>query len=220
MACARNLIVILVAILFSACATSKERAVIQPANPPFASQPQKLPAHERVRMVTSLGDIVLELDRERAPVSVANFMRYVERGEYNGTIFHRVMPNFVIQGGGYTPGFVEIASHGVIRNEWRNGLKNVRGTIAMAREAAPDSATSQFFINVADNARLDTGRDVTGGAGYAVFGRVVEGMGVVDRIQRLPVTTRGTTTRAGEPGETLENVPAAPPVIERIERAG
>jgi cyclophilin family peptidyl-prolyl cis-trans isomerase len=212
---------VLTLFLLGACATTEERSIIQPASS-AAGQPaahtKKPPAKERVRMVTSLGEIVLELDRERAPVSVANFMRYVDRGEYNGTIFHRVVQNFVIQGGGYTPSFAEIPTYGVIKNEWQNGLKNVRGTIAMARETAPDSATSQFYINVADNTRLDGAREVTGGAGYAVFGHVVEGMDVVDRIQRLAVTTRDTRTATGEPGETLQNVPTPAPVIERMER--
>jgi peptidyl-prolyl cis-trans isomerase A (cyclophilin A) len=181
----------------------------------------------RVRMETTKGDIVVELDREHAPISVANFLKYADRGDYDGTIFHRVMENFVIQGGGWTPdphdGLVERArlekekGHPdvPIKNEWHNGLKNSRGTIAMARETDPDSATREFYINVQDNPKLDTPRDKTGNAGYAVFGRVVEGMDVVDAIRRVPTKTVNVT---GVDDGSMENVPVEPVLIRKVQR--
>jgi len=145
--------------------------------------------HPRVKMETTLGDIVLELDAEKAPVSVWNFIKYADDKFYDGTIFHRVMKTFMVQGGGFTPELDEKAAglRPGIKNEWQNGLKNERGTISMARQGgAPDSAAAQFFINVVDNAKLDTPqRD---GAGYAVFGRVVEGMETVDKIRDTEVS--------------------------------
>lgn len=167
----------------------------QPPTKPAASQPATVPSadglHPHVTLETTLGNIVLELDGEKAPISTKNFIDYVEAGFYNGTIFHRVMPDFMIQGGGYTPDLTEKRDglRPPIRNEWQNGLKNQRGTIAMARTMAPDSATAQFFINVVDNTQgnphdLDTPR---GGAAYAVFGRVIEGMDAVDKIKATEV---------------------------------
>ncbi len=134
-----------------------------------------------VLMETSEGDIVFELDETAAPVTVFNFVRYVNEGFYDGTIFHRVMPGFMVQGGGFTPEMTEKTTHSQIINEAANGLKNTRGTIAMARTGMPHSATSQFFINLGDNAMLDYGsaRDPNG---YAVFGKVIKGMDVVDAI--------------------------------------
>lgn len=152
-------------------------------------------ASPRVRLETSLGAIVLELDAARAPATVANFLQYVREGHYDGTLFHRVIPGFMIQGGGFA--IPDGAASGQMRQkptrapialESRNGLRNQRGTIAMARTSAPDSATSQFFINVVDNPMLDAPNP--DGHGYAVFGRVVEGMAVVDRIRAVPTTTR------------------------------
>ena len=142
--------------------------------------------HPRVKMATSVGDIVLELNAEKAPITVDNFLHYAESKYYDGTIFHRVMSNFMIQGGGFT---VEMdkKTEGLlppIKNEWKNGLKNERGTISMARTQAPNSATSQFFINVVDNGGLDQPR---GGAAYCVFGKVVEGLDVVDKIKDTEV---------------------------------
>ena len=140
--------------------------------------------HPRVKLSTTLGDIILELDAEKAPVSTINFMQYAKDGYYNGTVFHRVMSNFMIQGGGFTPDIVQKKEglRGGIRNEWSNGLKNTRGTIAMARLGGqPDSATAQFFINVVDNDRLS--QQQPDGAGYAVFGKVTEGMDTVDKIR-------------------------------------
>ncbi len=136
----------------------------------------------------ALGRIVIALNPEKAPLSVDNFLQYVRAGHYDGTVFHRVMPNFMIQGGGYTPELVEKPTRPPIKNEARNGLRNVRGSVAMARTNDPNSATSQFFINVRDNHRLDFG---ISGAGYAVFGEVVEGLEIADRISVTPTTTRG-----------------------------
>lgn len=177
----------------------------------------------RVTMQTSEGEITLELDRSLAPITVDNFLTYAGRGAYDGTTFHRVVPGFVIQGGGWTPDLQERAKLDAaagrpdtpIPNEWANGLKNARGTIAMARETDPDSATREFFINLADNARLDIGREVSGNAGYAVFGRVVKGMDVVDRIAGVP------THAVDVPGVTdgsMKNIPVEPIVIRRVRR--
>ncbi|MFG2299026.1 peptidylprolyl isomerase [Streptomyces sp. NPDC048603] len=157
-----------------------------------------------VLLVTSFGDIELELDAEKAPVSVNNFIRYVSSGFYNNTIFHRVIPGFMVQGGGFTDLMVEKNTREMIVNEAGNGLHNTRGTVAMARTSVPDSATSQFFINVADNAALDPGPD----AGYAVFGKVTKGIDVVDRIVNAP-----TTTKNGMP-----DVPTDPVYIKRATR--
>ena len=144
----------------------------------------------RVSLETSMGVIVLELDAEKAPVTVANFLQYVRDGHYDGTIFHRVISNFMIQGGGFTPNMQQKPTRAPIPLESRNGLRNTTGTIAMARTQVPDSATAQFFINVKDNDFLDqaNSRD---GHGYAVFGRVVSGMDVVEKIRTVPTSRRG-----------------------------
>ncbi len=144
-----------------------------------------------VLMATTAGDITLELDPVRAPISTRNFLDHAAAGHYDGTVFHRVIPAFVVQGGGWTSDLVERAKIDAaagradtpIRNEWQNGLRNVRGSIAMARDAEPDTATREFYINVADNAKLDTAREKTGNAGYAVFGRVVHGWEAVEKIR-------------------------------------
>lgn len=141
---------------------------------------------QTVRLATSQGDIVLELDAEKAPKTVENFVRYVRAKHYDGLIFHRVIDGFMIQGGGYTPDLSEKPTRAPIPLEAGKGLSNVRGSIAMARTSDPNSATAQFFINVADNVRLDSA-----GGGYAVFGRVVEGMEVVDQIRSVAVAPRG-----------------------------
>ncbi len=144
----------------------------------------------KLLMKTSKGDIHLELDEQAAPVSVANFCTYAAEGHYDGTIFHRVIPGFMIQGGGFTPDMRQKSVKQPIRNEWRNGLKNKRGTIAMARLGGnPDSATSQFFINVKDNAFLD--QPQPDGAAYAVFGQVTSGMEVVDAIVAVKTKSHG-----------------------------
>jgi peptidyl-prolyl cis-trans isomerase B (cyclophilin B) len=141
-----------------------------------------------ITLKTTHGDIVLELDEDNAPISSANFRQYVEDGFYDGTIFHRVIGNFMIQGGGLTPDMAQKTTRAAIENEAKNGLKNDRGTIAMARTMDPHSATAQFFINVKDNDFLNyPGQD---GWGYCVFGKVVEGMDVVDRIRDVETTTK------------------------------
>ncbi len=141
---------------------------------------------QKVKLATSAGDIVVELDASKAPKSVANFVEYVKAGHYNGTVFHRVIDSFMIQGGGMAADLREKPTRAPIPLEAGNGLSNLRGTLAMARTGAPDSATSQFFINVVDNPRLDTA-----GGGYAVFGKVVDGMDVVDKIRLVPVGNQG-----------------------------
>ena len=157
----------------------------------------------RVQVETSEGTFVLELDTARAPLSAENFLRYVRDGFYDGTVFHRVIPNFVVQGGGFDASLAERKGHAPIPNESGNGLSNARGTVGLAREESPHSGTSQFYINLMDNAALDP---LPSRWGYAVFGRVVEGMDVVDRIAHLPT-------------QTVENVgtdvPVARPFIKR-----
>ncbi|MFM7849494.1 MAG: peptidylprolyl isomerase [Rubrivivax sp.] len=145
---------------------------------------------QRVVLATSQGDITLELDRDKAPRTVDNFIQYLRSGHYDGTIFHRVIDNFMIQGGGMQAGMIEKATRAPIPLESRNGLTNLRGTVAMARTMAPDSATAQFFINVRDNPFLDAA-NARDGNGYAVFGKVVAGMEVVDRIKAVPTAARG-----------------------------
>lgn len=145
---------------------------------------------QRVLLNTSMGDIVIELEPAKAPRTVDNFMQYVRSGHYDGTVFHRVISDFMIQGGGYKTDMAEKPVRSPIALESRSGLSNARGAVAMARTAVPDSATAQFFINVKDNAFLDqpNARD---GNGYAVFGRVVAGMDVVDKIRAVPTRTLG-----------------------------
>jgi cyclophilin family peptidyl-prolyl cis-trans isomerase len=137
---------------------------------------------------TVFGTVTIALNPEKAPISVRNFLRYVRSGHYEGTVFHRVIPGFMIQGGGFTPALEEKPTQGPIRNEAKNGLRNSRGTVAMARKNDPDSADSQFFVNLRDNHRLDYG---IGGAGYAVFGEVIEGMDVMDKVAVVPTASRG-----------------------------
>jgi cyclophilin family peptidyl-prolyl cis-trans isomerase len=140
-----------------------------------------------VKLQTSMGDIVIQLDEEKAPITTANFLSYVKSGFYDGTIFHRVIPNFMIQGGGVTVDMAEKPTSAPIKNEASNGLKNNRGTIAMARTNNPDSATAQFFINLINNDYLNYS---TGNAGYAVFGKVIQGQDVVDKIGAVKTTTK------------------------------
>ncbi|MCK4865062.1 MAG: peptidyl-prolyl cis-trans isomerase [Gammaproteobacteria bacterium] len=147
---------------------------------------------KQVKLETSLGDITLELDLTRAPVTVLNFLKYVRSGHYDGTIFHRVIKEFMIQGGGFTPEFVRKEPDATIKNEAANGLKNVRGSIAMARTNDPHSASTQFFINVVDNSFLDhTDKNSPRGWGYAVFGHVIKGMNVVDKIRNVRTGSAG-----------------------------
>lgn len=160
-----------------------------------------------VRLETSRGPIVIALEPQQAPKTVANFLQYVDDGFYDGTLFHRVIDGFVVQGGGLTPGLRPKATRGPIQNEADNGLRNETGTVAMARTSDPHSASAQFFINLADNDFLDHVAPVPEAWGYCVFGRVVEGMDVVAAIARVP-----TTTRDGMPDVPVEDV-----LIERAE---
>jgi len=170
----------------------------------------KVPAHAHIEMVTSLGTIKLELDGKQAPITVAHVLALVDSGYYDGTIFHRVIPGFMAQGGGYTPGLKLKEKKQTIANESGNGLTNVRGTIAMARTGDPHSANSQFFINVADNARLDPTKDPYRGSwGYTVFGQVIEGMEVVDAI---------VDSNTGPAGEFRKDVPIVPVIIKNVSR--
>ncbi|MFH0810128.1 MAG: peptidylprolyl isomerase [Pseudomonadota bacterium] len=161
----------------------------------------------KVVLKTSAGDITLELYPDKAPVTVANFLSYVKDGFYKGTVFHRVIPGFMLQGGGFTPTMAEKPTRASIKNEAANGLNNDRGTIAMARTNVPDSATAQFFINVANNAFLNHRGSSPQSFGYAVFGRVTKGMEVVDKIVAVPTKTLGH----------YENVPVTPVMIESVE---
>jgi peptidyl-prolyl cis-trans isomerase A (cyclophilin A) len=158
-------------------------------------------AAPRVVLSTSEGDITLELNAQKAPKTVENFLAYMKASHYDGTIFHRVIDGFMIQGGGFTPDLKQKPTKAPIPLESRNGLKNERGTVAMARTSVPDSATSQFFINLVDNARLDYPNP--DGNGYAVFGKVVAGMDVVDKIRAVATTSTGAH----------QNVPAKPVLI-------
>ena len=159
---------------------------------------------QKVKLQTSAGDIVLELDAGRAPKTVANFVEYVQAGHYDGTVFHRVIPNFMIQGGGFTPDMAQKPTRPPIPLESRNGLSNVRGSVAMARTMVPDSASAQFFVNVVDNPFLDAA-NARDGHGYAVFGKVVQGMDVVDKIRAVPTANRGPH----------QNVPVEPVLIRK-----
>jgi peptidyl-prolyl cis-trans isomerase A (cyclophilin A) len=159
---------------------------------------------QKVKLSTSLGDIVVELDREKAPKTVDNFLQYVKSGHYDGTIFHRVIENFMIQGGGMKADMSEKATRAPIPLESRSGLTNERGTLAMARTPDPNSATAQFFINVKDNPFLDQA-NARDGNGYAVFGKVVSGMDVVDKIKAVPVTNKGGH----------QNVPTTPVTLKK-----
>lgn len=157
-----------------------------------------------VEMKTNAGTIIIELDQEKAPKTVANFLQYTRDGFYNGTIFHRVIDGFMIQGGGFEPGMKEKATRKSIENEAKNGLKNEAGTIAMARTPDPHSASAQFFINLKNNQFLDyPGQD---GWGYAVFGKVTKGMEVINKIAKVPTSISGGH----------EGVPTAPVVIESV----
>jgi len=155
----------------------------------------------KVKLTTSMGDIVVQLNPDKAPKTVANFLQYVREKHYDGTIFHRVIDGFMIQGGGFTPDMVQKPMHAPIPLEASNGLKNDKYTIAMARTSAPDSATAQFFINVNDNAMLNAPQP--DGHGYAVFGKVVEGQEVVDKIKAVAVSNKGP----------YQNVPNTPVTI-------
>ncbi len=169
---------------------------------------KEISAKPTVIMETSEGKIRVELFADKAPVTVKNFLQYVDEGFYNGTIFHRVIEGFMIQGGGFTPDMQQKTTRPPIKNEASAELKNELGTLAMARTAVVDSATAQFFINVQNNANLDHRDETPRGFGYAVFGKVVEGMDVVDKIKKVPTTTSGMH----------QNVPKTPVVIQQVRR--
>jgi peptidyl-prolyl cis-trans isomerase A (cyclophilin A) len=178
------------------------------AQAPAAPTPSpSAPTGPVVVLETSAGRIRIALDQEKAPLSTANFLKYARSGHYANTVFHRVIPRFMIQGGGMTVELKEKPTSAPIRNEARNGVRNLRGTVAMARTNDPNSATSQFFINLKDNPFLDFGIQ---GAGYAVFGKVIEGMEVVDQIAAVPTKTAGP----------YENVPSTPVLIKSVKVEG
>lgn len=160
-----------------------------------------------VKLHTNFGTITLELDAKKAPDTVANFLEYVKSGFFDNTVFHRVIDGFMIQGGGFEPGMKQKAVRPAIKNEASNGLKNKAYTVAMARTSEPNSATAQFFINISDNAFLDHTAPTPQGWGYAVFGRVVEGNDVIDRIRKVRTGTRGMH----------QDVPLDDVIIERAE---
>ncbi|WP_417442290.1 peptidylprolyl isomerase [Idiomarina sp.] len=171
-------------------------AEIQPDNP-----------FPRVKLVTSMGDITVELNRDAAPLTVKNFFRYVKKAQYNDTIFHRLVPDFVIQGGGYDEDFQDKPSYEKVVNESGNGLKNEYGTVAMARERGPHSATRQFFFNLNDNSSLDPD---DGDWGYTVFGRIVDGLDVLEAMAELE-------SQAYSDDIGWADVPVDPPILKRIE---
>lgn len=156
-----------------------------------STQGPSMSTNPRVQLQTSQGDIVIELDAEKAPKTVENFLTYVKEGFYDGTVFHRVINNFMVQGGGFDAGMKQKQTHAPVENEADNGLKNNRYTLAMARTADPHSATAQFFINVADNDFLNFTSPTPNGWGYAVFGKVVEGTDVVDKIKGVKTGNKG-----------------------------
>ena len=192
----------------SAFAQTKQAPVTKPAMP-VAAATTEAPANPKALIKTSLGDITVELDAAKAPKSVENFVKYANDGFFNGTIFHRVIGNFMIQGGGFTPDLRQKPTRPSIPNEAKNGLSNKRGTLAMARTPDPNSATAQFFINLVDNRNLDFVSDERAETwGYAVFGKVVEGMDVVDKIAATPT---------GPKGPFRSDVPTTDVVIEKVE---
>ncbi|OQW74674.1 MAG: peptidylprolyl isomerase [Proteobacteria bacterium ST_bin11] len=173
----------------------------------FATENKMSNTHSKVKLTTSLGDVVIQLEDEKAPVSAANFLAYVKQGFYSGTIFHRVIPGFMAQGGGFDSTFKQKETNAPIKNEAENGLKNKRGTLAMARTNDPHSATAQFFINYKDNSFLDHTSPSPSGWGYAVFGEVIEGMEVVDSMAKQATGSRGPH----------QDVPKTDIVIEKAE---
>jgi cyclophilin family peptidyl-prolyl cis-trans isomerase len=175
---------------------------------PGAVLSEKPTANPKVRLTTNLGAIDIELDTQRAPKTTENFLNYVDKGFYNGTVFHRVIPSFMIQGGGFGSGLKQKKTDAPIINEADNGLKNTAGTIAMARTASPHSASTQFFINTVDNSFLNHRDKTTQGWGYAVFGKVTKGMDVVNKIEAVATTNDGPH----------QNVPAQDVVITKAER--
>lgn len=203
-------LIILAGLTLPAIAPAQEAATAAaPATAPATTPTTPTAAGPRVALRTNQGDIVLELDPAKAPKSVENFLQYVKDGHYNGTIFHRVIDNFMAQGGGFTADLQQKPTRAAIQNEANNGLSNLRGTVAMARTNDPHSAAAQFFINLVDNPRLDYVSDQNGFTwGYAVFGKVVEGMETVDKIRAIPTGPQGPFQR---------DVPTTAIVIEKAE---
>ncbi len=173
----------------------------------FAMENKMSDSQTKVKLITSMGEIVIQLNTEKAPVSAENFLTYVKDGFYDGTIFHRIIPGFMAQGGGFDSDFKQKETHAPIKNEADNGLKNDRGTLAMARTSDPDSATAQFFINYKDNDFLNYTSPTSNGWGYAVFAEVIEGMDYVDEMARAPTGNRGMH----------QDVPQTDIVIEKAE---
>jgi cyclophilin family peptidyl-prolyl cis-trans isomerase len=173
----------------------------------FATENNMSDTQTKVKLTTTLGEIIIQLNTEKAPVSSANFLTYVNEGFYNGTIFHRIIPGFMAQGGGFDTSFNQKTVHAPIKNEANNGLANSRGTLAMARTNDPNSATAQFFINYKDNSFLNHTSPTASGWGYAVFGEVIEGMDVVDAMAK-----QATGNRGGH-----QDVPKTDIVIEKAE---
>jgi len=186
-------------------APARDKPDSRKSDPTPADKSPDAAPRDHVVMTTSMGQIVLRLNVEKAPISVENFIKYADDRAYDGTIFHRVISNFMIQGGGFNPDMTQRPTRAPIRNEATNGLSNKRGTIAMARTAAPDTATSQFYINVQDNPNLDHNAERRS-PGYAVFGEVIAGLEVVDRIREVRTGSHGAH----------RDVPVEPVVIERV----
>ncbi len=194
----RGLLAMLTLLGLAACSAQSEEKTAPSASKPAGDHPV-------VSVTTSLGKFEIDLDAQRAPITVANFLQYVDAGFYDGTIFHRVIPSFMIQGGGFDGAMKQKSTRAPIQNEATNGLRNEPGTIAMARTSDPNSATAQFFINLVDNQFLNHGgRDF----GYAVFGRVSSGMDVVEKLASVPTGSRGGH----------QNLPQEAVVIESIRR--
>lgn len=190
------------------CENKQEQKTAESSTSAETTQPENTAVeHTYVKMTTNQGTFIVELNEQKAPVTVKNFLNYVNDGFYSQTLFHRVIPGFMIQGGGFTVDFDQKPTQPPIKNEADNGLKNLRGTIAMARTMDPNSASAQFFINLTDNDFLDYRSPTPQGWGYAVFGKVVEGMDVVDAISKVK-----TGSRAGHEDVPVENV-----VIESVE---
>jgi len=196
-------LVCLLAVLVPAAAPAKTAA--KTAKPAAKSAAKAPAANPRVALDTSKGRIVIEVYADKAPKSARNFLDYVKAGHYNNTIFHRVMPGFMIQGGGFTPDMTEKPTRGPIQNEADNQVLNQRGTVAMARTGDPNSATAQFFVNLVNNGFLNFRSKTQEGWGYTVFGNVVEGMDVVDEIAKVSTATKGM----------YEAVPVTPVVIKK-----
>jgi len=194
-------LILCLGLLLSALAGPTQAAEKAAPEPPAKTAP---PLY--VQVVTSMGNFTIELNPERAPITVAQVLKYVDQGYYSGTVFHRAIPNFIIQGGGYDPDYKLKGNPGKVVNESGNGLTNVRGTVGLARPPAPHDGDVQFYVNLADNAALDPSQTRWG---YAVFGKVVQGMDVVDAISVVPT---------GAKGPFKENAPLKAVVIEKIER--